>query len=56
MDLLTHTEQKLVVETSGNYQSLLEQQRDHEVGHVLKKYAIIDVLECGWVLINAIYV
>lgn len=32
MDFLSQTEQKLAAEISGNYQSLLEQQRDHEVG------------------------
>lgn len=31
MDFLSQTEQKLAAEISGNYQSLLEQQRDHEV-------------------------
>lgn len=31
MEFLTQTEQKLTAEISGNYQSLLEQQRDHEV-------------------------
>lgn len=31
MDFLSQTEQKLAAETSGNYHSLLEQQRDHEV-------------------------
>ncbi|XP_026197444.1 nesprin-1 isoform X3 [Anabas testudineus] len=31
MDFLTQTEQKLAAEISGNYQSLLEQQRDHEL-------------------------
>lgn len=30
MDLLVQTEQKLAVEVSGNYQRLLEQQREHE--------------------------
>ncbi|KAF3849909.1 hypothetical protein F7725_019628 [Dissostichus mawsoni] len=31
MDFLSQTEQKLAAEISGNYQSLLEQQRDHEL-------------------------
>uniref|UniRef100_A0A8C7M5B3 Spectrin repeat containing nuclear envelope protein 1 n=1 Tax=Oncorhynchus kisutch TaxID=8019 RepID=A0A8C7M5B3_ONCKI len=31
MDFLSQTEQKLAAETSGNYHSLLEQQRDHEL-------------------------
>lgn len=31
MDFLSRTEQKLGAEISGNYQSLLEQQQDHEV-------------------------
>lgn len=31
MDFLSQTEQKLADEISGNYQSLVEQQRDHEV-------------------------
>ncbi|XP_027140369.1 nesprin-1 isoform X4 [Larimichthys crocea] len=31
MDFLSETEQKLAAEISGNYQSLLEQQRDHEL-------------------------
>uniref|UniRef100_A0A3Q3Q2J9 KASH domain-containing protein n=1 Tax=Monopterus albus TaxID=43700 RepID=A0A3Q3Q2J9_MONAL len=31
MDFLSETEQKLTAEISGNYQSLLEQQRDHEL-------------------------
>lgn len=31
MDFLSQTEQKLAAEISGNHQSLLEQQRDHEV-------------------------
>ncbi|XP_033368639.1 nesprin-1 isoform X3 [Parus major] len=31
MDLLVQTEQKLAVEVSGNYQRLLEQQREHEL-------------------------
>ncbi|XP_039981881.1 nesprin-1-like isoform X4 [Xiphias gladius] len=31
MDFLSQTEQKLTAEISGNYQSLLEQQRDHEL-------------------------
>ncbi|TWW68818.1 Nesprin-1 Enaptin KASH domain-containing protein 1 [Takifugu flavidus] len=31
MEFLTQTEQKLTAEISGNYQSLLEQQRDHEL-------------------------
>lgn len=31
MDFLSQTEQKLAAEISGNYESLLEQQRDHEV-------------------------
>ncbi|XP_063352154.1 nesprin-1 isoform X7 [Pelmatolapia mariae] len=31
MDFLTQTEKKLGAEISGNYQSLLEQQRDHEL-------------------------
>lgn len=31
MDFLSQTEKKLAAEISGNYQSLLEQQRDHEV-------------------------
>lgn len=31
MDFLSQTEQKLAAEISGNYQSLLEQQQDHEV-------------------------
>lgn len=36
MDFLSQTEQKLGAEISGNYQSLLEQQRDHEVREALK--------------------
>lgn len=36
MDFLSQTEQKLAAEISGNYQSLLEQQRDHEVRDALK--------------------
>lgn len=36
MDFLSQTEQKLAAEISGNYQSLLEQQRDHEVREALK--------------------
>ncbi|NXT73431.1 SYNE1 protein, partial [Zapornia atra] len=35
MDLLVQTEQKLAAEISGNYQSLLEQQRAHEASHHL---------------------
>lgn len=35
MDFLTQTEKKLGAEISGNYQSLLEQQRDHEVSGCL---------------------
>uniref|UniRef100_A0A3B3YSL6 KASH domain-containing protein n=1 Tax=Poecilia mexicana TaxID=48701 RepID=A0A3B3YSL6_9TELE len=31
MDFLSQTEKKLAAEISGNYQSLLEQQRDHEL-------------------------
>lgn len=31
MDFLSQTEKKLAAEISGNYQSLLDQQRDHEV-------------------------
>lgn len=31
MDFLSQTDQKLAAEISGNYQSLLEQQRDHEL-------------------------
>ncbi|XP_069788417.1 nesprin-1 isoform X16 [Narcine bancroftii] len=31
MEFLVHTEQKLAVEISGNYQNLLEQQRAHEL-------------------------
>uniref|UniRef100_A0A8K9Y661 Spectrin repeat containing nuclear envelope protein 1 n=1 Tax=Oncorhynchus mykiss TaxID=8022 RepID=A0A8K9Y661_ONCMY len=31
MDFLSQTEQKLAADTSGNYHSLLEQQRDHEL-------------------------
>lgn len=31
MDFLSQTEQKLAAEISGNYQSLLEQQQDHEL-------------------------
>lgn len=31
MEFLVQTEEKLAVEISGNYQSLLEQQRAHEV-------------------------
>lgn len=38
MDFLSQTEQKLAAEISGNYQSLLEQQRDHEV-RALKAHA-----------------
>lgn len=33
MDLLVQTEQKLAVEVSGNYQRLLEQQREHEASN-----------------------
>lgn len=36
MEFLTQTEQKLTAEISGNYQSLLEQQRDHEVRGLYK--------------------
>lgn len=31
MSFLTQTEEKLAAEISGNYQSLLDQQREHEV-------------------------
>ncbi len=31
MTFLTQTEEKLAAEISGNYQSLLDQQREHEV-------------------------
>lgn len=37
MDFLSQTEQKLAAEISGNYQSLLEQQREHEVRDILKR-------------------
>lgn len=36
MDFLSQTEQKLAAEISGNCQSLLEQQRDHEVRGALR--------------------
>lgn len=39
MDFLSQTEQKLTAEISGNYQSLLEQQRDHEVREALQVHA-----------------
>lgn len=38
MDFMSQTEQKLAAEISGNYQSLLEQQRDHEVREALKAH------------------
>ena len=38
MDFLSQTEQKLAAEISGNSQSLLEQQRDHEVRQALNKH------------------
>lgn len=37
MDFLSQTELKLAAEVSGNFQSLLEQQRDHEVRDALKE-------------------
>lgn len=33
MEFLVQTEEKLTVEISGNFQSLMEQQRAHEVRH-----------------------
>lgn len=42
MEFLTQTEQNLTAEISGNYQSLLEQQRDHEVNtniHILVSFS-----------------
>ena len=44
MDFLSQTEQKLGAEISGNYQSLLEQQRDHEVRESLCVHAYVVVL------------
>lgn len=41
MDFLSQTEQKLGAEISGNYQSLLEQQRDHEVRGILFVYGCL---------------
>lgn len=38
MEFLSQTEQKLTAEISGNYQSLLEQQRDHEVRGSIQTY------------------
>lgn len=38
MDLLVQTEKKLAAEISGNYQSLLEQQRAHEASHHVYLY------------------
>ncbi|KAM6272871.1 nesprin-1 isoform 2-T2 [Spheniscus humboldti] len=51
MDLLIQTEQKLAAEISGNYQSLLEQQRAHEASHrvylyITTKYTISTRMEC----------
>lgn len=36
MEFLVQTEENLAVEISGNYQSLMEQQRAHEVRVTLK--------------------
>lgn len=38
MDLLVQTEQNLAVEVSGNYQRLLEQQREHEASNHVYLY------------------
>jgi nesprin-1 len=35
MEFLVQTEKKLAVEISGNYQSLMEQQRAHKVGGII---------------------
>lgn len=40
MDFLSQTEQKLAAEISGNYESLSEQQRDHEVREVLCSHVL----------------
>lgn len=54
MDFLTQTEQKLAAEISGNYQSLLEQQRDHEVRDThIESARVPAVLVCAVLLINA---
>lgn len=43
MDFLSQTEQKLAAEISGNYQSLLKQQRDHEVIYA----ALVEINLCA---------
>lgn len=41
MDFLSQTEQKLTTEISGNYQSLVEQQKDHEVREDFKTTCLV---------------
>lgn len=48
MDFLSQTEQKLGAEISGNYQSLLEQQRDHEVRKALKDLRLSLHVQCWY--------
>lgn len=46
MDFLSQTEQKLAAEISGNYQSLLEQQRDHEVRGIGRQCVCVFIFLC----------
>lgn len=48
MDFLSRTEQKLAAEISGNYQSLLEQQQDHEVIFFAALVCIQNKSGCSW--------
>ncbi len=51
MDFLSQTEQKLAAEISGNYKSLLEQQRDHEAWSIKSTCALIAVFVCTVLLL-----
>ena len=54
MDFLSHTEQKLAAEISGNYHSLLEQQREHEVSvcECVSVCVFVTLGGCGCVFIS----
>lgn len=51
MEFLVQTEENLAVEISGNYQSLMEQQKAHEVSAPLKKMTLKQNL---WIILTNI--
>ncbi|KAF4071108.1 hypothetical protein AMELA_G00281340 [Ameiurus melas] len=55
LGFLTQTEEKLVAEISGNYQSLLEQQREHELFHTemfSRQQILYSIISDGHQLLN----